>query len=97
MVQIKLYPKLLAQFFESEKNREEFFLFNTATNKGFAVDGYAALLCKKFTGAQTLEVIIAEFELENQITKDTYSSEIESLIADLERYKLIAFFESSQA
>jgi hypothetical protein len=96
MKQSDLFPKISAQFFNSPNNREEFFLFNTATNKGFAIDGFAAILCKKFTGEHKLSEVISSFEAEQKIQNGEYEDEITNLIADLEKNRLLIFFEEPQ-
>ena len=92
----KLFPKISAQVFNSPHNIEEFFLFNTSTNKGFAIDGMPAILCKKFTGESSLESIIEEFESEQEIEHGDYDTDIEDLLVELEKHNLIAFHDKAQ-
>ncbi len=96
MKQSNQYPKISAQFFTSPNNKEEYFLFNTASNKGFALDGFAALLCRKFTGEHDLNHIIKEFEEEQKLEKDEFKEEIEHLLSELEKHRLIDYFSTSQ-
>lgn len=96
MKQHELFPKISAQIFKSPNNPEEFFLFNTSTNKGFAIDGFAAILCKKFTGDRTLKEVITEFETEQKLDKNEYQTEISDLLAELEKNRLLVFHNSAQ-
>ena len=96
MKQHELFPKISAQIFKSPNNQEEFFLFNTSTNKGFAIDGFAAVLCKKFTGDRTLSEVIAEFEAEQKLEKNEYETEITELLAELEKNRLLVFHNTAQ-
>ncbi len=96
MKQADLFPKISAQIYKSPNSTEEFFLFNTATNKGFAVDGFAAILCKKFTGENKLSEIVAAFETEHKLSKGEFESEISELLADLEKNRLLTFFNEAQ-
>ncbi len=96
MKQNELFPKISAQIFNSPNNVEEYFLFNTNTNKGFSIDGFAALLCKKFTGEYSLAQSVLEFEKEQNLASGEFESDIEWLIIELERHNLITFYESAQ-
>lgn len=96
MKQAELYPKISAQIYNSPNSTEEFFLFNTSTNKGFTIDGFAAILCRKFTGDKKLSEIIATFETEQKLTKGEFESEIEELLTDLEKNRLVTFFDAAQ-
>lgn len=96
MKQHDLFPKISAQIFKSPNNTEEFFLFNTTTNKGFAIDGFAAVLCKKLTGDRTLNEVIAEFEIEQKLAKDEYKTEISDLLTELEKNRLLVFHNTAQ-
>lgn len=93
----ELFPKISAQIYNSPNSTEEFFLFNATTNKGFAVDGFAALLCKKFTGENKLSDIIASFESEQNLSKGEFESEISELLGDLEQNRLLTFYSEAQA
>jgi hypothetical protein len=92
----ELFPKISAQAFNSPNKKEEYFLFNPITNKGFAIDGFAAILCKKFTGDRTFSQIIEEFEKEQDLEKNEFEAEIISLVSDLEKNNLVTFYESAQ-
>ena len=81
----QLYPKISAQILNSPNNKDEYFLFNPSTNKGFSVDGLAADLCKKFNGEMTLDQTIKTFEVEQQLKAGEFNSEIDNLIQDLEK------------
>lgn len=89
-----LFPKISAQIFPSNTSKEEFFLFNPATNRGFSIDGIAAHLCRKFTGERKLQDLITELEKEQNLNAGLFKDEIEKLLADLENNKLITFHES---
>jgi hypothetical protein len=91
-----LFPKISAQVFTSPNNIDEYFLFNSTTNKGFAIDGYAAILCKKFTGEHKLSEVIATFESEQNLENGEYNSEINELISDLEKNRLLVFLNEAQ-
>ena len=90
-----LYPKISAQIFPSNTSKDEFFLFNSSTNRGFAIDGFAALLCKRFTGDRKLSEIIIEVEKEQNLSSGLFNNEIESLLTEMESNKLIVFSESA--
>ena len=96
MNQFELFPKISAQIFKSSDTSEEFFLFNTTTNKGFAIDGLAAALCKKLIGVRTLSEVVKEFETEQNLKKDEYKTEINNLLIDLEKNRLLIFYSTSQ-
>lgn len=96
MKQKDLYPKISAQIFPSNTNKDEFFLFNSSTNRGFSIDGLAAIFCKKFTGEKKLSELVLEFEKEQNIKSGLFNTEIENLINELENNKLITFTEASQ-
>lgn len=91
------YPQITAQILHNKNDEEKFYLFNTSTNMGYSIDGLAAQLCRKFNGDKTLTNILAEFEIELGLEKDEYKDEINTLLEDLEKNKLIAFHEKSQA
>ncbi len=71
-------------------------MFNSSTNQGFAVDGLAAIFCKKFAGDKLLSVIVSEFEKEQNIKSGLYNNEIENLLIELENNKLITFLTEAQ-
>lgn len=96
MKQAQLFPKISAQVLNSPNNKDEYFLFNASTNKGFSIDGLAADLCKKFNGEMTLEQTIKTFEIEQQLKMGEFESEIDSLIQDLEKNCLLVFLEEAQ-
>ncbi|MBC7428446.1 MAG: hypothetical protein H7336_07540 [Bacteriovorax sp.] len=92
-----LFPKISAQIFNSPSTIDEFYLFNTSSNKGFAIDGFAADLCKKFIGEATLAETVRSLEIESKLKEGEYEEEIDNLILELERNSLIEFFEEAQA
>lgn len=97
MKHASLFPKISAQVYTSPNSSEEYFLFNTATNKGFAIDGFAAILCKKFTGEKKLVDVIAAFEAEQQLAKGEFETEINDLLVELEKNRLLTFFNEAQS
>ncbi len=91
------YPKLEAQIFPSNTSREELFLFNSNTNRGFSLDGVAADICKKFTGDRKLSEIVTEVEMERKIESGLFNKEIDDLLNELENFKLVSFHENPQS
>jgi hypothetical protein len=85
------FPKISAQIFSSSTSKQEFYLFNSITNRGFSIDGLAASLCKEFTGEKKLSEIIESFEKENKLQNGIFDKEISDLISELEKNKLITF------
>lgn len=91
------YPKLEAQIFPSNTSREELFLFNSSTNRGFSLDGVAADICKKFTGDKKLSDIVSEVESERKLVSGLFNKEIDDLLNELENFKLVSFHEDPQS
>jgi hypothetical protein len=89
------YP-ILTSVKLNKSNSETFtdFLFNPNTNKGFSVEGLAALFCRNLDGKKSLERLIIDFENEHSLESGKFKNEIYSLITDLEKNNLIEFLES---
>ncbi|MDD4973890.1 MAG: PqqD family protein [Bacteriovorax sp.] len=95
MDQLKLFPVLTAEpIQEYSKNKPNYYIFNSRSNRGYMLDGFAANLCQRFDGAKSLEVIIQEFENEMDLRKDSYKKEIDTLLQDLHDNSLIEFLNS---
>ena len=98
MENLKLFPLLLADpILEYDGNRPNFYIFNSANNRGYKLDGYAANLCHRFNGSKSLEEVIREFESEMNIEKNYFNAEISALIADLKNNSLIEFHQTAKA
>ncbi len=96
MKYFNLYPIISAQTFPSNTGKNEFFLFNSSTNRGFSLDGIAAHICKKFDGEKKLSEIIQEVELEHKLESGIFNDQIIALLSDMEKNKLISFSETAQ-
>ncbi|MBC7713605.1 MAG: PqqD family protein [Rhizobacter sp.] len=66
-----------------QESQHSYFIFNAQTNKGYSLDGLAALLCKKMNGKKTLRSIIAELEADYELETGKFNKEIHALIKDL--------------
>ena len=96
MKQSHLFPKISAETFSSPNNRDEFYLFNTSTNKGFSIDGFAAVLCRHFNGEKNLVDAIRSFEILSKLEVGEFDDEIENLIQDLQDNSLLVFLDEAQ-
>jgi hypothetical protein len=97
MENLKLFPLLLADpILEYDNQRSNFYIFNSANNRGYKLDGYAANLCQRFDGSKSLEEIIREFESEMNLQSNYFNDEITVLINDLKNNSLIEFHQSAQ-
>lgn len=97
MDKLKLYPILLADpIQEYNKSKSVFYLFNTASNRGYKLDGFAANLCHRFNGNKSLEEVIKEFESEMNLQSNYFLEEIDVLLTDLQNNSLIEFRDSPQ-
>lgn len=93
---LKLYPRITAEILGKKKTEgsASCFLFNSQTNRGYAVEGLAAILCKNFDGTKTLESLVQELEKDYELEPNTFTSEIKTLIKDLEENGLIELMSS---
>jgi len=91
MKRSNLVPTIVAQFITTNNKIDECFLFQSETNRGYAIDGIAAVICRRFNGKDNLEVIVNNLEKDLKLTKGQYDGEIEVLLDELEQFKLIEF------
>lgn len=96
MDKMRSYPAITAEILNQNSTEEtaEFFLFNSKSNKGFSVQGLAALLCKNFDGKHTLADLISNLEKDYAIEPNTFNKEINNLIHDLESNGLVEFTDA---
>lgn len=92
----KMYPRITAEILGKKKTEgsANCFLFNSQTNRGYAVEGLAAILCKNFDGTKTLENLVQDLEKEYALEPNAFSNEIKGLIKDLEDNGLIELMSS---
>ncbi|MGZ3807160.1 MAG: hypothetical protein ACXVCE_03680 [Bacteriovorax sp.] len=92
MDKLKLFPILMAEpIQEYNKTKSNLYIFNSSSNRGYMLDGFAANLCHRFDGTKSLESIILEFEREMGLKTNFYKEEIDSLLQDLQVNSLIEF------
>jgi hypothetical protein len=97
MDKLKLFPKLLADpIQEYNKSKTHLYIFNSKNNRGYKLDGLAANLCFRFDGKKSLEQVIKEFEVEMELQPNSFSSDIESLLVDLQNNSLLEYLELPQ-
>ncbi len=97
MEKINQFPKLTSVVLNREFNNNDpytDYLFNPSTNKGYSVNGLAALFCRELDGKKSLSEIISNFENHHDLKPGKFTSEIETLIFDLEQNQLIEFLSS---
>ena len=95
---MELYPFVNAENMISRNSGGEqglYFLFNTTTNRGFAVDGLAALFCKELNGKKKLKDIINDFEQVYELESGKFEKEIATLMKDLQENGLLILREDS--
>lgn len=91
------FPKLTSVVLNREFNNNDpytDYLFNPSTNKGYSVNGLAAMFCRELDGTKTLSEIIANFEAHYGLAPGKFTKEIEILLSDLENNQLIEFLQS---
>lgn len=88
---LDLYPEIFAEPLAGgrKENLQTYYLFNSKINRGYVVDGLAALFCRKIDGKKTLRNLIEEFENEYELEKGKFHKEINDLIHDLEKNHLL--------
>lgn len=99
MENLTKYPKLTSVTLNREINNNDpytDYLFNPATNKGYSVNGLAAMFCRELNGYMTLQEVIKLFEENYQIAPGKFSNEINELLTDLEKNNLIEFLNQPQ-
>ena len=97
MDKLKLFPMLLADPIQDfNKNKSNFYIFNSKNNRGYKLDGFAANLCHRFNGLKALEQIIKEFETEMNLESNYFNEEIDILLTDLKNNSLIEFHDTPQ-
>ncbi len=97
MENINRFPKLTSVVLNQEFNNKDpytDYLFNPNTNKGYSVNGLAALFCRELDGKRSLSKIITEFESHYELAPGRFTKEIETLLFDLENNKLVEFLNS---
>lgn len=99
MNKMESYPKLTADILNRGQlsNSTDLFLFNAKTNKGFSLQGLAALLCKDFDGKKTLAETIIALEAKYELEPGKFKTEITNLVHDLENNGLLNFSQEPQA
>lgn len=91
------YPKLISVVLNKEFNKNDpytDYLFNPSTNKGYSINGLAALFCREFDGKKNLSEIITNFESQHDLIPGKFKADIELLIQDLEKNQLIVLLQS---
>lgn len=91
MSKMGTYPLIKAEILGKNKTEDQasFFLFNSETNRGYSVDGLAALLCKRFDGTKTLQELVAELEADYELEPHKFDKDVSMLIQDLENNGLV--------
>lgn len=96
-VSISKFPKLTSIILNHQiKNDDPFtdYLFNPSTNKGYSVNGLAAMFCRELDGRRTLAEIITMFENQYELAPGKFAKEIEVLLLDLESNQLIEYLQN---
>lgn len=91
------YPLISAESLDGnsrQENQFSYFLFNSQTNKGYSVDGLAALLCKQMNGKKKLRDLVKDLEAEYEIESGHFDKEIQTLMKDLSDNSLVIFNET---
>jgi hypothetical protein len=97
MEHIQKFPKLNSVILNREFNNNDpytDYLFNPNTNKGYSVNGLAALFCRELNGTKSLAEVITNFENQYELAPGIFINEIEKLIIDLEKNQLIEFLNT---
>lgn len=78
------YVQLKAEILlANNKNPHEIFLFNSSTNRGFMVDGIAAVLCKRMSGEKKINELLRDFETEYKVECEKFSNDISVFLKSL--------------
>jgi hypothetical protein len=84
------YVQLKAEILSANnKNPNEIFLFNSSTNRGFMVDGIAAVLCKRMSGEKKINELISDFEKEYEVECNKFANDISQFLKNLVENDLI--------
>lgn len=97
MEHLNKFPKLTSVVLNREFNNNDpytDYLFNPSTNKGYSVNGLAALFCRELDGSKPLSEVIANFESHYDLKPGKFDNEISILLSDLEKNQLIEFLQS---
>lgn len=88
------YPILLAEKLSNGSGKAGvLYLFGATSNKGFQIEGLAAVFVQRFNGDKTLDEITAEIESEFNLQRGEFANEISEMIDDLLKHELIEFAE----
>lgn len=98
MSKMDLYPNIKAEVLGKNKTEDlaTLYLFNSQTNRGYSLDGLAAILCKKFDGKKKLSSLIGELESEYQIDAKNFNSDIDALLEDLTDNDLLEMLKEAK-
>lgn len=92
MEMMDLYPLLVAESLTPGSENENplaYYLFNSQTNRGFAVEGLAALFCKTMNGKKKVKELVQNFEKEHELEAGIFEKDILKLIDDMDDNGLI--------
>lgn len=94
---METYPKVIAEPLadNQQENPLSYFLFNSQTNRGYSVDGLAALFCRQLDGQKKLRDLITDFEAQHELEKGKFDGDIKTLLKDLEDNGLLVLNNSS--
>lgn len=94
-----LYPFIHAEPLAAGRNvnPQVYYLFNQKENRGYVVEGLAALFCRKLDGKKKLVEVIDEFEAEYELEKGKFENDISELIQDLSKNKLLELLNNPKA
>lgn len=97
MLHLNHFPKLTSVILNREFNNSDpytDYLFNPSTNKGYSINGLAALFCRELKGNKSLAEIITNFESQYDLVPGKFNNDIQILLSDLEKNQLIEFLQS---
>jgi hypothetical protein len=92
------FPFITAEFLGKNKTEGQAncYLFNSVTNRGYSVEGLAAILCKSFDGTNDLLTCIKTLESDYELAENAFEQDIDHLIKDLEDNGLVEFLDSKK-
>jgi len=92
------YPVLIAGKLDKKSiNSSHIFLFNSKTNRGYQVEGLAALFIYQFDGQRSVATLLDELEQKYNIEKGKFDSEVDAVIEDLLKFELIELRDNASS
>lgn len=64
-------------------------LFNPDTNRGFAIEGLAAIFCSRLDGSKKISELINEMEIQFELERGIFNIDVDNLLEEMLRNGLV--------